>query len=150
MPDHNKSPRSPGLLSKIKNIFGLNIGTIIFGVLLLYMIFSMIVYLTSDTVESYQVISGPLSRNETYTGLAIREESIYKADSDGFITYYAREGNKINANGPVYGISSSKATENSAELTPEELTSIRNDMMSFSKGFNPSKVNNTYSFKYTI
>lgn len=58
MPDHNKSPRSPGLLSKIKNIFGLNIGTIIFGVLLLYMIFSMIVYLTSDTVESYQVISG--------------------------------------------------------------------------------------------
>ena len=80
MPDHNKSPRSPGLLSKIKNIFGLNIGTIIFGVLLLYMIFSMIVYLTSDTVESYQVISGPLSRNETYTGLAIREESIYKAD----------------------------------------------------------------------
>ena len=52
MPDHNKSPRSPGLLSKIKNIFGLNIGTIIFGVLLLYMIFSMIVYLTSDTVES--------------------------------------------------------------------------------------------------
>ena len=82
--------------------------------------------------------------------LAIREESIYKADSDGFITYYAREGNKINANGPVYGISSSKATENSAELTPEELTSIRNDMMSFSKGFNPSKFNNTYSFKYTL
>ena len=144
MPDHNKSSRSPGLLSKIKNIFGLNIGTIIFGVLLLYMIFSMIVYLASDTVESYQVISGPLSRNETYTGLAIREESIYKADSDGFITYYAREGNKINANGPVYGISSSKATENSAELTPEELTSIRNDMMSFSKGFNPSKSGGKY------
>ena len=150
MPDHNKSPRSPGLLSKIKNIFGLNIGTIIFGELLLYMIFSMIVYLTSDTVESYQVISGPLSRNETYTGLAIREESIYKADSDGFITYYAREGNKINANGPVYGISSSKATENSAELTPEELTSIRNDMMSFSKGFSSSKFNSTYSFKYEL
>ena len=35
-------------------------------------------------------------------------------------------------------------------LTPEELTSIRNDMMSFSKGFNPSKFNNTYSFKYTL
>ena len=87
MPDHSKSSRNHGFLSKIKNIFGLNIGTIIFGVLLLYMIFSMIVYLASDKVESYQVISGPLSRNETYTGLAIREESFYKADSDGFITY---------------------------------------------------------------
>lgn len=150
MPDYNKSPRSPGLLSRIKNIFGMNIGTILFGVLFLYMVFSVILYLTSGKVESYQVISGPLSRNETYTGLAIREESVYKADSDGYVTYYAREGNKINANGAVYGISASKPTENQAELSAEELSNIRSDMMSFSKGFNSSKFNNTYSFKYTL
>ena len=75
MPDKNRSPKSPGLLSRIKNIFGLNIGTMLFGVLLLYMIFSAILYLTSDKVESYQVISGPLSRNETYTGLADRKST---------------------------------------------------------------------------
>lgn len=150
MPDNHKSPRSPGLLSKIRNIFGLNIGTMLFGVLFLYMVFSVILYLTSDKVESYQVISGPLSRNETYTGLAIREESVYKADSSGYVTYYAREGNKINANGAVYGISSSKTAENNAQLTAEEMSDIRSDMMNFSKGYNPSKFNNTYSFKYTL
>lgn len=150
MPDKNRSPKSPGLLSRIKNIFGLNIGTMLFGVLLLYMIFSAILYLTSDKVESYQVILGPLSRNETYTGLAIREESVYKADSDGYITYYAKEGNKINANGVVYGIGGSKASDNKTELTPEEMADIRNDMMSFSRSFNSSKFNNTYSFKYNL
>lgn len=150
MPDKNKSSRSPGLLSKIKNIFGLNIGTMLFGVLFLYMVFSVILYLTSDKVESYQVISGPLSRNETYTGLAIREEAVYKADSDGYVSYYAREGNKINANGAVYGIGSSKAAETGSELSAEEKAAIRSNMISFSKGFNPSKFNNTYSFKYTL
>lgn len=150
MPDKNRSPRSPGLLSRIKSIFGLNIGTMLFGVLLLYMIFSAILYLTSDKVESYQVISGPLSRNETYTGLAVREESVYKADTDGYITYYAKEGNKINANGVIYGIGSTMPSDNEAELTAEEILNIRNDMMSFSKSFNSSKFNNTYSFKYNL
>lgn len=150
MPDKNRSPRSPGLLSRIKSIFGLNIGTMLFGVLLLYMIFSTILYLTSDKVESYQVISGPLSRNETYTGLAVREESVYKADTDGYITYYAKEGNKINANGVIYGIGSTMPSDNEAELTAEEILNIRNDMMSFSKSFNSSKFNNTYSFKYNL
>lgn len=150
MPDKNRSPRNPGLLSRIKSIFGLNIGTMLFGVLLLYMIFSAILYLTSDKVESYQVISGPLSRNETYTGLAVREESVYKADTDGYITYYAKEGNKINANGVIYGIGSTMPSDNEAELTAEEILNIRNDMMSFSKSFNSSKFNNTYSFKYNL
>lgn len=150
MPNNNKSPRSPGLLSKIRKIFSMNIGTMLFGLLLLYMVVGVVLYLTSSKVESYQVISGPLSRNETYTGLAIREESVYKAASDGYVTYYAREGNKINGNGAVYGISTSKATDNNTDLTAEEKLRIRNDMMSFSKGFNPSKFNNTYSFKYTL
>ena len=150
MPDNNKSPKSPGLLSRIRNIFGLNIGTMLFGVLFLYMMFSLILYLTSDQIKSYQVISGPLSRNETYTGLAIRQETIYKTDTDGYVNYYAREGNKINANGAVYGISASKNPQTDPQLTAEEVTDIRNDMMNFSKGFNPSKFNNTYSFKYTL
>ena len=150
MPENNKQRREPGILSRIRSVFGLNIGTVLFGVLFLYMAFSAILYLTSDKIESYQVISGPLSRNETYTGLAIREEKVCTADSDGYITYYAREGNKINANGPVYGISSSAPDNGDAELTQEELNSIRNDMLSFSKGFHSSKFNSTYSFKYTL
>ncbi|HIY01384.1 MAG TPA: hypothetical protein IAA26_06035 [Candidatus Blautia faecipullorum] len=147
---NNKNPRDPGFLSKIRKIFSLNIGTILFGLLFLYMIFSAILYLTSTRIESYQVIAGPLSRNETYTGLAIREESVQQAETGGYVTYYAREGNKINADGIVYGISGTQTPESTAELSAEELSSIRNEMMSFSKGFNPSNFNSTYSFKYKL
>lgn len=151
MPDtNNRHPRTPGFFSKIRKIFSLNIGTILFGVLFLYMAFSAILYLTSTKIESYQVISGPLSRNETYTGLAVREESVYQAEASGYVTYYAREGNKINANGIVYGISGTQSPESSTELTTDEMSSIRNEMLSFSKGFDPSNFNSTYSFKYEL
>lgn len=151
MPDnHKKQKKAPGILARFSKIFGLNIGTIMFGVLFVYMAFSGILYLTTPHIESYQVTSGPLSRNETYTGLAVREESVCKASSSGYITYYAREGSKINANGAVYGISSTKSTSSTSQLSQDELSSIRNDMMSFSKSFNSSKFNNTYSFKYDL
>ena len=150
MPNNKNSTKMPGILARIRKVVGLNIGTVMFGVLFLYMLFSAVLYLTSGHIESYQVTSGPLSRNETYTGLAIREETVNKADSAGYVTYYAREGSKVNATGAVYGLSASKTAEASVELTSEQLMKIRNDMLSFSKGFSPSKFNNTYSFKYEL
>ena len=149
MPNQNQnfSHKITEHLIKLRKIFSLNIGTAIFGVLFLYMIVSAFMYLTSSHIESYQVSSGPLSRNETYTGLSLREESVCKADSGGYVNYYAREGSKINAGGAVYGLSSTKVPESTVSLKAEELSNIRSDMLSFSKSFSPSKFNTTYSFK---
>ena len=67
MPDKDKHfADNAGILKKIKSVLGLNIGTMLFGALFLYMLFSVVLYLTSSNIESYLVIAGPLSRNETY------------------------------------------------------------------------------------
>ena len=79
--NHNKSKKMPGILAQLRKVVGLNIGTIMFGILFIYMAFSAILYFTTTHIESYQVTSGPLSRNETYTGLAIREETICQSPS---------------------------------------------------------------------
>ena len=152
MSDRNKKKpgRLTAILTAIRNIFGLNIGTMMFGLLFIYMLFSTVLFLTSENIESYQVISGPLARNETYTGFAIREEKVYQAESNGYVNYYAREGNKINANGAVYGISSTKIPESDTTLNQEDLSKIRSDMLSFAKGYNSSKFNSTYGFKYQL
>lgn len=151
MPDKDKRfTDNTGILKKIRSVFGLNIGTMLFGALFLYMLFSVVLYLTSSNIESYLVIAGPLSRNETYTGLALRTETVHKAETNGYVSYYAREGSKVNANGVIYGISTSQQKESSAELSTDDLSSIRSQMLSFSKGFNSSKFNNTYSFKYNL
>lgn len=138
------------LLVLIRKSFTLNIGTLLFGVLFLYILFSAVMYLTSTHYKTYQVISGPLSRNETYTGLVLREENIVSADTSGYLTYYAREGNKINANGIVYSISQTRSEQNLAELSQEDLSEIRLQMSNFSNGFSLSHFNDTYSFKYEL
>lgn len=145
-----KKTSGSGVLQSIRQIFGLNIGTVLFGILLVYMAFSLILYLTASKVESYQVIAGPLSRNENYTGLAICESSVYTADSSGYLAYYAREGTKINAGGAVYGISNSQSTQTSTDLSSDDLANIRSSMQSFSKSFNTSSFNSTYTFKYSL
>ena len=53
MPVNNKQNGSgSGILKKLKNLFGMNIGTMLFGVLFIYMLFSMILYLTSSNILS--------------------------------------------------------------------------------------------------
>ena len=120
MPDNKvHSGKTPGFLAKLRKIFGLNIGTVMFGAIFIYMIFSVILYLTASHMESYQVPSGPLSMNETYTGLAIMTENVVQADAGGYVTYYAREGTKINANGAVYSLNSSRSADNVTSLSRE-------------------------------
>lgn len=70
-------------------------------------------------------------------------ENVVQADAGGYVTYYAREGTKINANGAVYSLNSSRSADNVNFLWGrEELADIRSNMQSFSKGFDPSKFSN--------
>lgn len=131
----------------IRRVFGKNITTVVGGLLLLYMGVNAFLYMTSSHIESYEVITGTLSMNETYTGLVLREESVEKAESGGYVNYYAREGSKVNANGAVYGLSSTKTPEAENTLSQEDLSMIRDELQSYSKSFTPSKFNSIYSFK---
>lgn len=54
----------------------LNIGTILFGILFLYMIICLFLYLTSKHITAYEVTAGPLSGNYRYTGLALKSETV--------------------------------------------------------------------------
>lgn len=154
MPNDNNKGRSAGILARVllilRKTVGLNIGTMVFSLILVYMAVSAILYMTADHIETYQVTSGPLARNETYTGLSIREEVVCHASSGGYIGYYAREGSKINAGGVVYGLSSTQVPETTASLNDEDLAKVRADMLSFSKGFDSNKFNATYSFMYQL
>ena len=127
-----------------------SIGTIIFGAVFLYIVISLILYLTTSHVKSFQVTSGPLAKNRTYTGLAIREEQLITADSAGYVTYFARANTRVKQYGAVYSVSSAKNTEQTAELSSEMLANIRQDVVNFSVNFNPINFHDTYSFKYKI
>lgn len=147
-----KKPDRAGasLFGSIRKLVTWNIGTFMFVFLFVYMLFSAVLYKTTPHITSYQVISGPLSRNEIYTGLVLREETTVAADAGGYISYYAREGSKLNANGTVYGLSSTQSANTEIVLSKEDMNRIRNQMSSFAGSFSSSNFNATYSFKYEL
>lgn len=146
----NKQPIISVLMKRIRETFSFNIGTIIFGAIFLYMLVTLLMYFTANDISSYQVVSGPLAKNQTYTGLIIRNEKIITADSAGYITYYARNNAKVKKNGVVYSIGESKSEPVSIELTDSALSSLRKDIASFATNFSLTDYHDVYSFKYEL
>lgn len=137
--------------TSFKEMFSFNIGTIVFGAVFLYMIISVSLYLTQDHVSTYQVTAGPLAKNQTYIGFAIRNEEILYSNTGGYVTYYASNNAKVKKNGIVYGIGDShQEEEQSVAITDSVLESLRSDMASFSSGFDTNEYNDIYRFKYEI
>ena len=55
--------------TSIGKLLTFNISTIMFGALLLYMIITVVLYATSSHVTTYQVTTGPLTKNPVCTAL---------------------------------------------------------------------------------
>lgn len=144
-PDKEKRQKKPS------SLFTMNIGTLIFGAILLYILISLIIYATTKHISTYQVISGPLAQNQTYTALAVREETVVNSNNDGYIRYYAQEGRKVSKAGPVYSLAQSQEENNGTiELSEESLSKIRALTAQFAYTFHPDNFGQVYSFKYSL
>lgn len=142
---HSKSERSQS-----RGGFSFNIGTIVFGAVFLYMVISVSLYLTQEHISTYQVTAGPLAKNQSYVGLAIRNEEILYSNASGYVSYYAGNNTRVKRNGVIYGVGNEKRTEQSVSYTDAVLDTLRIDMASFSSGFNTNDYSDVYSFKYEI
>ncbi len=148
---HSNNHRMPvNNHSGIRRVIPLNIGTVVFGILFLYLIVSAVSYATTRHVKSYRVTSGPLAQNQTYTGLALYQEQVVNADTAGFINYYAAENEKVKSGGIVYGISPSKTDRAPVTVSANTLDTIRRSMEDFSTGFNPADFHEVYSLRYSV
>lgn len=142
MPDDNRPKRHVR--------FTPNIGTVIFGILFLYIIISGIFYITASHVKSYRVTVGPLAENNTYTGLAVYKEHIYPAETGGYVSYFAAENEKIQNGGAVYGISTSKRQTIKSTVSSKSRSEIQSRVRNFSKSFDPADYHDVYSLNYQI
>ncbi|MEI3205977.1 MAG: HlyD family efflux transporter periplasmic adaptor subunit [Lachnospiraceae bacterium] len=96
-----------------------NIGTVLFGVIFIYMIICLVMYVTTDHITAYEVTAGPLAGNYRYSALALRSETIINADHAGNVSYYVREGSKAGTGTAVCTVNEGSAT---TSLVPEKVS----------------------------
>jgi len=146
-----------GKVVKYRKPVNLNIGMIIFGFIFIYIIVCIITYFRSEHVAGYEVTMGSLSTSNIYTGIAIREEQIVYSAGDGYVNYFAGEGEKIGANQLVYTIDGSgrlaelmSPGKEENTLNDAELLQLRQECISFAGSFHDRSFYSAYDFKHVM
>ena len=63
-------------LQKYKRKGHLNIGTILFGIIFVYLVFTVLIYFTKDRVSVYEVREGSILKDRNLTGMVLRKKRI--------------------------------------------------------------------------
>ena len=77
---------------KMNRPHGMNVGVVIFLIIIIYVVFNIFSYLTSSTVAEYEVGQGMIATNHVYQGLIMRDETIVYAGQSGYVNYRANGG----------------------------------------------------------
>jgi len=131
----------------------MNIGIIIFGIIFVYLIATIIMYISAPRITVYEVRQGSILKDNAYTGLAVREETVVYTDASGYVNYFAEETSKVRVGTKVYTLSNEKLvfeeTSNDTEvsLTVEERASLLRRIQSYNNQFQVSDFASTYQLK---
>jgi len=131
----------------------LNIGIVIFGIIFIYLIATIIMYLIAPRVSVYEVRQGSILKDNAYTGLALREETVVYTDEDGYVNYYIDNNSKVRANANMYTISNQKLefkeaiSEEDITLTQEEKRSLLLKIQSYNEQYKENDFSSTYQLK---
>ncbi len=136
--------------SGLHKYINFNIGTVIFGALFLYLIITVVIYLTADHITSYQVTRGPLSQNETYNALVLRSEEVVSAGSSGYVNYFVQDSSKVSVGSTVCSISANPLPLSGQEESETDLAEIRSQASVFAEGFQVNDFESVYDFKYKL
>lgn len=110
-------------------------------------------YATSKRISVYEVREGSIVKDNTYTGLVLREETVINAESDGYVSYFQNQGSKIKTGSNIYALSSVKLdTEAVPEsegvaLTDEEQKNLILKTQSFNENYDAQRFSTVYSLK---
>lgn len=131
----------------------LNVGTLVFGMIFIYILITLVLYLTQKKVAGYEVVEGTISGNYRYSAIALKEEEIQNSDVSGAITYYAREGSKANVGmvicsvGGDSSLSGKAAASAVTELSDEDMAEAKSAITTFAVNSNEAMFSEVYSFK---
>lgn len=128
----------------------LNIGIFIYLAVFLYLIIRLILYFSETHITSYQVVSGPLSSNETYTALALREETVVYADTGGNVHYYIQDGAKAGKNSPVCSIGTSGNEGVLTETTKEQQNEVKKILSQFAASYHADRYSETGNIRFQL
>ncbi len=139
--------------------FQFDVGTILFGLIFVYLFICVFLYFTKSHIMAYEVKSGTITEEHSYVGIALRDEKIFYSGAAGNVNYYVREGSRVGTKTLVYTIDESgKATEllnnaasDGSAFSSEDWNSIQNYLYTYClDNYNELRFSSVYDLKNEI
>lgn len=143
---------------RYKRPLNINVGTIIFAIIFLYLIFSVYTYLKREKIQFYEVVDGGIVSSRMYTGVILREEQVRNTDRTGYINYYLREGKRASVNSRIYSLDETgnldaqlkKNAENGSSLSDDSIADLKKQLTSFVLSFRDQDFSSVYDARYSL
>ena len=97
---------------------------------------------------------GSIVRDNSYTGLVIREEATVSADASGYVNYYQNENSKVKTGEAVYALSQEKlavdteaADETETQISGDVQSAVVLQLQNFNENYNSNDFSTVYSLK---
>ena len=85
----------------------INLGTIVFFLIIVYLAFYVVTYLSKDKLAVYEVSASDIEDKISGTGIVIRDETVYTLEQDGYVNHYLQDSARVSKGGTVYMIDTS-------------------------------------------
>ncbi len=142
---------------KFKKRRSINIGVIIFIIILVYTVVNVYIYLSKPQISIFEVSEQTLSQENLLQGVITRDEKMITTDKSGYVNYYFREGARVAKDSTIYSIDESKKiyeklTDTTGGITFSKLdaSSIRKDIAKYKYSYQDSNYSEVYNFRDDI
>lgn len=141
-----------------KRLSVINLGTVVFLVIIIYLTAYVIRYLGKEKLAIYEVSESNMSENISGTGMILREETLITTEEKGYVNYYVKDGSRVRKDGIVYTLDTTgklqsylnELLEENNTVSDEEKQQVYKDLQIFSDSFSDDNFSEVYEAKSEI
>ncbi|MDE7436238.1 MAG: hypothetical protein K2N01_10540 [Lachnospiraceae bacterium] len=142
---------------KYRRPYHMNIGIVVFVIILIYVLFHAFTYFTTKHIRIYEVTQGTIAENHTYQGFIIRQEQVVTAPASGYLNYFAGDNSKTAWNNLVYSIDETGKIHDQLTAAPEKpdlnssyFKGLKSEVAQFMQNYDNISFYDVYSFKEKV
>ena len=130
----------------------INLGTLIFLIIVVYLMAYILSYIGKSKLAIYEVSESDIVDNIDGTGVILRKETMVDTAQSGYINYYVQEGSMVNKNGIVYTVDTTGKVQKYLKGMLEKKDSVSQDekeqVVEKLKVFSEGYTDNNFSLLY--
>lgn len=144
--------------SKKKLHLHINLGTLVFIVIVVYLMAYMLSYLGKSKLAIYEVSASDITDSIDGTGVVLRKETLVNTNQKGYINYYVQDGARVCRNGVVYTLDTTgkvqkylkEVLEKKSQVSQEEKEKVVEKLKIFSEGYTDNDFSAVYETQNDI